>query len=757
MQVNSPRLRRKHAGLFILIQALFVSGITGHAMAADEVLPAVEVKGEAPAEPSLLGTADDNGTTTYRINQEGVKLLGGNGGSNPYTVIDRLPSVNAQTVDAYGLANTPGGNKGLRVRGELNTHGSTGTVDGMPLTGINPGPGSQWLFDLENIGGASMQQGPISPDRVGFFTTGGSFDSEIRWPQEHNFEASQSFGSSKFRRTFARFDSGKLEDGSDLFLSVSRTDADKWRGYGKAPGGRTNVEGALSWLIGGQGKGKVLFSYNDARANNYRALTYAQASDLNTWRNYDYSATSSSTASTAVNYYNYNRQAFQNWTLIGEFEYALSDSSTLSFKPYYLSEKGDYFDGMANGKVRQWLIDHDWYGITTELHSHIAQTGVKLGYWGEASTPPGPPTSWKMYNPTASGELTGASWSILADTTTRHRFNSVYALADQTFGDLKAQAGGRYVRETMPGMNFYNATGLGDISYSQALASSSGIVANRSASSFSVGEFLPFAALDYALTPSTALKASVGRNYGAPSFDVWPVFQQNSPAFLAKGIDANTLWHSTKPETSNALDAGIRMSSEQGYIEPTLFYARNHNKNVSYDPGVGIAYSQNIGETHAYGIQAAGGLNVSNMLNLFATASYNRNVFSSDLPLLNGSTLAVTGMQLPDTPKVQGNIGGTWHQGEYSVSPLLRYNGARYGDTLQTQRIGGYSVVDLSLGYKHQVGASKLGASLSVQNLFDKRYIGFINASYYQLMSSTSAFYYPGAPRTVVAKLTLDY
>jgi iron complex outermembrane receptor protein len=748
----------------LLVQALFVGGIASQALAANEELPTVEVKGEGAAEQPLIGTASDNGTTTYRISQEGVKLLGGNGGSNPYTVIDRLPSVNAQTVDAYGLANITGGNKGLRVRGELSTHGSTGTVDGMPLTGINPGPGSQWLFDLENIGGVSMQQGPVSPDRVGFFTTGGSFDSEIRWPQERNFEVSQSFGSNKFRRSFARFDSGKLEEGSFLFLSASRTDADKWRGPGKAPGGRTNVEGALSWLIGGQGKGKMLFSYNDARANNYRALTYAQASDLNTWRNYDYSPNSSATATTAVNYYNYNRQAFQNWTLIGEFEYALSDTSKLSVKPYYLSEKGDYFDGMANGKVRQWLIDHDWYGITTELQTRIAETGLKLGYWGESSTPPGPPTSWKMYNPTASGGLTGAQWSILADTTTRHRFNSVYALADQNFGNLNAQAGGRYVRETMPGFNFYNTTaatsgptlGLGDMSYSQALAAS-GIVANRSASSFSVGEFLPFAALDYALTPSTALKASVGRNYGAPSFDVWPVFQQNSAAFLAKNITANTLWHSIKPETSNALDVGVRMSNEQGYFEPTLFYARNHNKNVSYDPGVGVAYSQNIGETHAYGIQAAGGMSLASTLDLFATASYNRNVFNENLPLLNGSKLSVSGMQLPDTPKVQGNIGGTWHQGDYSISPLLRYNGARYGDTQQTQRIGGYSVVDLSLGYKHQVAAGKLGASLSVQNLFDKRYIGFINASYYQLMSSTSAFYYPGAPRTVVAKLTLDY
>jgi len=143
MQANSSHLRHKHARLFLLVQALFISGIATPVLAENEELPTVEVKGEAVTDQALVGTASDNGSTTYRINRDGVKLLGGNGGSNPYTIIDRLPSVNAQTVDAYGLANIPGGNKGLRVRGELSTHGSTGTVDGMPLTGINPGPGSQ--------------------------------------------------------------------------------------------------------------------------------------------------------------------------------------------------------------------------------------------------------------------------------------------------------------------------------------------------------------------------------------------------------------------------------------------------------------------------------------------------------------------------------------------------------------------------------------------------------------------------------------
>lgn len=702
---------------------------------------------------------DNNDTATaYKVGSEGISLFGSSGNSNPYMVINRLPSVYAPSVDAYGLVNIPGGNKGLRVRGELSSHGGGGTVDGLPLTGVNPGPGNQWLFDMENMAGVTLRQGPVAPDRFAFFTTGGVIDNEILWPKaQRGLHLGQSYGTNNFMRTFARADSGQLADGSALFLSGSFTDADKWRGDGSSPNGRTNVEAAWSRPLGDRGKGKLLFSYNDAKADNYRPLTYAQASDLNTWRNFDYSSASSATPSTAVNYYGYNRQSFRNWTVLGEFEYAVNDTNKLSFKPYYLSEKGEYFDGMANGKVRQWLIDHDWYGMTAEWQTRFADTEFKFGYWGESSAPPGPPTAWKMFNPTATGGLSGASWSILADTTNRHYFHSVYAMADRSFSALKTQLGVRYMRETVPGFNFYNTTGIGDVSFDQALAQSSGVVANRSAGSFSLNEFLPFAAFNYTLTPATNIKLSLGRNYGSPAFDVWPVFQQNSAALIAKGLDADTLWHNIKAETSDAVDLGLDMHLAQGYFAPTVYYARHHNKSVSYDPGVGVAYSQNIGDTQAYGAQAAAGWSPLDNIDLFATASYNRNEFVKDLPLQNGSSLAVNGQQLPDVPEWMANAGGTWHRHGFSVSPMVRYTGSRFGDTQHLQNIAGYFTTDITFAYQHRFNIGKFGASLAVQNLFDKKYIGFINASYYQLLSNSSAIYYPGAPRTLVAQVTFDF
>lgn len=758
-----PRPPQRLRSLCRLISTWLIGGGTAlTALPTHAVeLPTVEVIGEKFPGEALVNSGSD-GDTVYRLNQEGMAVYGSLGGTNPYALIANLPGVNAQSPDPYDMANVPGGNKGLRIRGEASGHGSIGTVDGLPLSGINPGPGYQWMFDEENIGAVTLRQGPIAPDRFAFFTTGGAMDSEIRGPlATAHIQASQAFGSNDFTRSFVRGDTGQLSDGSALFLSASRTSADKWRGPGQSPSYRDNVEAGWSRPLGDKGFMKLTYVYNDMKGNNYRPLTYNQAKDLNQWRSYDYSTTSSNVASQAVNYYQYNRQEFTNWAFLGEFSYALSDKTQVSVKPYYLNEKGQYFDGMANGKIRNWLIDHEWYGFTAEVATKLADTGLKLGYWFESSDPPGPPTAWKMYNPTASGGLGTASWAILADTTQRHLFNSVYALADHQFGQLKVEAGARYVEETLPAINEYNTAGIGNVSYSTALSQSKGIIANRSVSSFDIGEFLPFLALTYPLHPNLDMKASLGRTYGAPAFDVWPVFQQNSATFLAKGLTADKLWHKLKAETGDALDLGLNWHTDKGYVAPTVFYSRNHDKNVTYDPGVGVSYAQNVGDTRTTGAQLASGWSPRPDLDLFASTTYTHTVFVKGLPLLNGSTLDVVGKQLPDTPRWQASLGGTWKtpmaSGQFSLSPVVRYVGSRYGDTQGTQKVDGYFTADLSVGYQQKLGLGKLNASLSVQNLFDKQYIGFINTSYYQATSGTNAYYYPGAPRTVMAKVGYDF
>lgn len=737
-----------------LVLPAYLCAIAGPAMADDAVaLPPVTVSADAVRSAAV--SQSDDLATQYKVDQSGIALWGGSGGANAFSAVSGMPSVNAQSADAYGLANIPGGNKGLRVRGELSQHGATGNIEGVPIAGINPGPGQQWLYDTEDTAAVSLSQGPIAPDTLSFFTTSGVLDTSLLWPTtERRLRVSQSVGDSDFLRSFARVDSGRLADGSAFFVSGSHTSAAKWRGPGDSPDGRDNFEAALDKPLGDRANLKLYAAYNDTKADNYRALTYAQATNLDVYRDYDFSASPSQ----GVNYYGYNRQDFRDWALLSELSWKLSGDSKLVFKPFYLKEQGYYLDGMANGKVRDWLLDHDSYGLTAEYLTRVRETNLKLGYWWTSMNPPGPPTAWKMYNTTASGDLSGsAMWSILAKVVDRHQFSSLYSTADRRFGKLQLKGGLRYVKETMPGLDFYNTSGIGNVSYDQALALSSGVVSERSASSFSTEEWLPYLALGYDLTPAVTLKASAGRNYGAPSFDVWPVYQSNYAAFHAKGITADQLWHAMKPETSNAADIGLRLNYAGGWFEPTLYYARYHDKNVSYDPGVGVAYSQNVGESRAWGMQAAAGWSLNPQTDLFGSLSWDHNVFAQDLPLNNGGTLAVTGQQLPDVPRWSARMGAAWHRGDFTVTPALRYTGSRYGDTQGTQKISGYVTADLGLDYKRKLGRSKLDAALSVTNLFDRQYIGYINSSYYQLTTNSSAMYYPGAPRTVMVKLTLDF
>ena len=378
--------------------------IASPAIAADHTTP-LEITVYAPVKRDSVLKADPaNPATTYQVDKQGIDLLGGAGGTNSYTVIADMPSVSLDTVDPYGLVNMPAGNKGLRVRGEMMPHGGIGTIDGIPLSGINPGPGFQWLFDAENFSGITLSEGPIAPDKLSFFTNTGVLDSQLKWPTaERKLQASQSLGSFGFRRTFARLDSGTLGTGSRLLFSASDTAARKWRGPGNAPDGRTNFEAALDQPVSDRFDAKFYMAYNEMNGSDYRPLTYAQASNLGVYNNFGYTATSSATPSQAVYYYGYNRQNFRDWSAFSELSYRLGPQSSVMLKPFYMKEQGNYLNGMATGKVRQWLIDHNWYGLTAEYRANIGGTGVKLGYWWDSMDPPGPPTAWKLYNPTASG------------------------------------------------------------------------------------------------------------------------------------------------------------------------------------------------------------------------------------------------------------------------------------------------------------------------------------------------------------------
>ena len=69
-------------------------------------------------------------------------------------------------------------------------------------------------------------------------------------------------------------------------------------------------------------------------------------------------------------------------------------------------------------------------------------------------------------------------------------------------------------------------------------------------------------------------------------------------------------------------------------------------------------------------------------------------------------------------------------------------------------RAGGYTLLDLKAGHQWQLGRTTVKAEVSVLNALDKRYIAVIDVGDVQ---SGTIGYYPGAPRTALATLTIQY
>jgi len=738
---------RRHK-LALSLAALFVPTLA----IADEapVLKTVTVNAAGNPDADIATPNATTPATVYKVDREAMRLFDSPGGANPYTAVAEVPGVKITTVDAYGLNNMQGGQKGMRVRGEVSTHGVSGTVEGLSLGGPGPGPGYLFLFDKENIAGIDFAQGPMSANRAGLFNSYGALDSRLRWPEKQaGGEVNVSAGRFGFLRSFVRADSGELPTGTAFFVSASQSSAEKWRGEGNSPSARGNVEVGLSQQLGDL-HFKALYAYNTQAQNNYKALTYTQASDLNRYRDVDYGTNRNSS-----DYYDYNKQDFQNQAFIAEIGYDFSPTTSLTIKPYYASEEGYYlYAGSTNTQVQKWLIDHETYGLSSELKTQLGSTDLKFGYAWTSTAPPGPPTTRKQYT-IVGGKLVFQQWPLLSKLVDRHEFQNAYAMAEQRFSDWKLDGSLRYVHETLPGIDAYKAGAATagaswDVSADDAIARAVKDP-TRSVSSRSFDKVLPQLGATYTLTPAVDLRINAGQTIGGPAFDVF----NQAPA--GSITTSQQYWNQVKPEIATGVDIGARIRLTDAYLDPTIYYSRSRNKAVAvFSPASNTAYSQNVGQTAASGFQLAAGWSATNTLQLISAFSYSRSVFVENVLTTGGATLPVEGKQLPDVPRVMGNLGAVWRYQGFSVAPLQQYVGPRWGTTTYTERIPGYWLTDLTVGYEQKAHWGKWTATVGAMNLFDRRYIGQISTSEVNT-TANGAIYYPGAPRTLFASLGANF
>lgn len=696
-----------------------------------------------------------------KFTPKSIETLSTQANMNPYTVIQYSPSVNFTPADQAG-SNEPSYHDPIRIRGKSQSGpGGVYMINGLPISS-NPG-GGKLMVDMENVASIDLFKGYLPVDKnLGFSSLIGKVDINLLAPNK-TFDTtfSQGFGSESFKRTFFRIDFGKIGDVSG-FGSISYLVNDKYKGKGDLE--RTNGMIGLDYKPSDTFEAQLFAIHNSDDHHNYYNLSYTEAKDLD--RNFDKDfATTRPTADNDVNYFDWNKQDFDTYVLIGEIKYKPTSNDTISVKPYYKNDKGGYwfskFDtNSSKQRVINWRIDHDLYGATTDWkHEFSEALKTKIGYWYHKQLPPGPPTNQVKYK-VVHGQLVYDGYAILADND-YHILQATFAELSGKMGAFNYVVGLQYQSFKLGSLKSYTHGTSASTSQDYDTAIANGTLdTNASVDAKTFHTLIPSLYLGYEFTPTTTGYVGYSRTFG---FDVnlFPTYISKRSNFVNKRVTLQQLWDTLDLELSDNIDLGVKTKVGDITINPNLFvsFVKNKQANI-YDPVYRVNYPANVGDALGYGAEISAYGNLTDDIDFLVGLSYNRYNFTQNFQSSSTTTVETDGKQLPDAPKYMAKAALSYHLGEWTFTPSVRYSSARWGDVANTQKIGGYTLVDFDVSYYmgDLLWSKDAVFRLTATNLTDRKYIATINAADNILAASgTESTYQTGAPMGIYGSINLKF
>lgn len=714
-------------------------------------LDAISTTGDAQADSMVAKQEQKEPFSPQTYTKEGIKTLGKQTNMNVYKVIDMSPSVSYSAVDAFG-SNESSYHDPVRIRGK-NQSGPGGvlSVEGLPVNS-NPG-GGKTIYDMENFSAVDVYKGYVPVDKsLGFSNLIGKVDMTIDKPKnEFGGSLSQMLGSDNATRTFIRVDSGKVGD-VKAFASISYTAGDKNKGEGELK--RTNGMLGMTYTPNDALKTELFLVQNSDEHHNYYQLSYAEAKNLGRYGGKDFATTKGTSQ-----YYDYNKQNFDDTAVIANISYKLTSDSRISFKPYYLQDKGDYWYAQ-NANVVNWMIDHKLFGATLAYEKSFSSAlNAKFGYWAHRQQPPGPPVSQKRYTVNASG-LTFSGWAMLAKNN-YHDFHSPYVELGGESGAWSYTAGVRYLNFKLGGLKSYTNGTNASTSQDYETAISRGTLDTWASVNDKVfHEWLPSFYLSYVANSDTSVYFDYSRSYGY-DVNLFPSYVSNRATFVSKNITLQQLWDKQKLEISDNFDVGVKYKKDGIVYNPNIFMTKVTGKQSSvYDSALGVGYSSNNGDAISYGAELAVSGAVSESVDFMLSGSYNKYYYTSDMRTATNTAIGAKGKQIPDAPEYMAKAAATYKLGGWGFTPSVKYTDKRYADVENTQSIPAYTIVDFDVSYtkKKLLGAKEGIFRLTFTNLLNQRYISSIVTPDNALAATnTAATYQTGAPFGVYANVNFKF
>ncbi|TFW17639.1 TonB-dependent receptor family protein [Duganella callida] len=673
-------------------------------------------------------------------------------GTSPLKVLEKLPGVNFQSADPFGAYEW---STRFSIRG-FNQNQLGFTLDGIPLGdmtyGNNNGLHISRAVSSENIGSVQVSQGAGALGTASTSNLGGTVQFFTLAPtDERGLTFAQTVGSDSTSRTFARVDTGLINNVFKAFLSGTRQRTDKTKGEGGQDQDQINARFVLNFGESNSLTGFV--NYSDRKEVDYQDMSLEMIHRLGyDWDNYQPDWQRAVNAAKGVftggvnslddAYYSaggLRKDTFSGLTL----DLNLSPSLNLKTTVYHHDNAGQghwytpYVPTDANNPISlrttEYLIRRD--GIISDVTWDIGDHTVAAGAWGERNNHTG---SRRYYAVTGPADtmyyLTNAfatDWSQnFITTTSQYYLQDTWALLDKK---LKLNAGFKAVDVDIRATNLVGTRAAGNLDAEK--------------------KFLPQVGFNYALTANDEVFASASKNMRAHQPGVTGPFSQTQAAYNA-GVAT------LKPEKSTNIDLGYRFKRDSLQGSLAVYSARFDDRQLSVATCAGIVGCPstfvNVGKVDTRGLEAIAVWKFNREISWFNSYTYNDSKYKSNY--LDGSTLVqVDGKRVVDAPRQLFNTEASYETDQWYARLGAKYTDKRYYTYLNDASVPSYWLANLSAGYKlKSIGfAKELSLQLNVTNLFDKQYISTVGSNGFAASDpkGTLQTLLTGAPRQVFLSL----
>lgn len=756
---RNNRMSLHYKPVYIAMIAAGLAGAATAAFAADDVnLGNIDVQSDVRSGGLMV----DEDAPKARSTITGEALKQRPATNNAAQTLNTMPGVHVTSSDAAGMADA-----NFTMRG-FNSDQLGFTVDGAPVNdsgnfAIYPTE----LGDIENLQQIFVTQGSTDTDAPHIGATGGNIGLVTMLPtKEFGAYVEQILGNNKLNKEFVRINTGELDVGIGklrTWMSASHTGEDKWREPGDLRANRFEMKSVLDINAGNS----LDFTFKFNQQDNYQFSTLSRAQFQAGNVLYTKSLLGSN-GKVDSNFYQFHQNPFENTLAVLNGKFTLADNLRLIVNPYFWYGSGGGSSaqlGWPAGAVQTQPLPSGartdaFYkisntvtyrpGITTILKTSLGANDLSLGYWIERSRQ-------MQTGPFIPVDQSGSPFDS---------WGQSHALVDKYGHIVQASGRDRYTVTTSQKAFLQDSVVFNDrfsmvagLAYDhvQRNGDDYGTLANTNhqdvKASKDYSEPLPSIGLKYQLDQRNSLFYNVTHTFRAPQNYTLYDFTALPNGMVARKADQ-------QPETAWSQELGWRYAADRAAFGATLFYINFKNRMAQITDIDGTTFNFNVGSVVNKGIELEGSYAVSRALSVHSAYSYT-SAIQQDNFLTNGVYLPTKGRQFANIPRQMLSASLGYDDKHLFTTLTGKYTSGVYGDLTNNEKIGGYTLFDLSTGYRFDKIGFMKGATLTLAglNLFNKQYLASVssvatNSVAYGKVAAGTPYYIVGGERAVTVTLS---